>query len=112
MNRMWESIFGVGIVRTSEEFGSQGDMPIHPELLDWLAAELMDKGWDIKYMMSLLLNSLAYRQVSNVSADLNERDPDNRFLARGPRFRPSGELLRDQALAVSGLLSFKPFGPP
>ena len=112
VNRLWESIFGTGIVRSSEEFGSQGDLPFHPELLDWLAAELMDSGWDIKHMLKLMLMSQAYQQSSKSTPALNERDPDNRLLARGPRFRPTGELLRDQALAVSGLLSEKMFGPP
>ncbi len=112
VNRLWESIFGTGIVRSSEEFGSQGDLPFHPELLDWLAAELMDSGWDIKHMLKLMLASQAYQQSSKSTPELNERDPDNRLLARGPRFRPTGESLRDQALAVSGLLSEKMFGPP
>jgi len=112
MNRLWESVFGVGIVRTSEEFGSQGDLPIHPELLDWLASEFVACGWDTKKMLSLLLNTRAYRQSSASDAKRNERDPDNRFVARGPRFRPSGEMLRDQALAVSGLLSAKMYGAP
>ena len=112
VNRLWEGIFGTGIVRSSEEFGSQGELPFHPELLDWLAAELMDSGWDIQHMLRLMLNSEAYRQSSKSSPALNERDPDNRLLARGPRFRPTGEMLRDQALAVSGLLSEKMFGPP
>ncbi len=112
VNRLWESLFGTGIVRSSEEFGSQGDLPFHPELLDWLAAELMDNGWDLKHMLKLMLNSEAYRQSSKSTGELNERDPDNRLLARGPRFRPTGELLRDQALAVSGLLSEKMFGVP
>ncbi len=111
VNRLWETLFGVGIVRTSEEFGSQGDLPFHPELLDWLAAEFMDSGWDIKHMIKLMVMTRAYRQTSITSADLAERDPDNRLLARGPRFRPTGELLRDQALAVSGLLSAKMYGP-
>ena len=112
VNRLWESIFGTGIVRSSEEFGSQGDLPFHPELLDWLAAELMDSGWDIKHMLKLMLTSQAYQQSSKSTPVLNERDPDNRLLARGPRFRPTGELLRDQALAVSGLLSEKMYGVP
>lgn len=112
VNRLWETVFGVGIVRTSEEFGSQGDLPLHPELLDWLAAEFMDSGWDTKMMLSLMLNSRAYRQSSASNGKFNELDPDNRFVARGPRFRPSGEMLRDQALAVSGLLSPKMFGAP
>jgi hypothetical protein len=112
VNRLWESLFGTGIVRSSEEFGSQGDLPFHPELLDWLAAELMDSGWDLKHLLKLMVTSEAYRQSSKSTPDLNERDPDNRLLARGPRFRPTGELLRDQALAVSGLLSEKMFGVP
>ncbi len=112
VNRMWESLFGVGIVRSSEEFGSQGDLPEHPELLDWLAAEFMESGWNVKRMLHLMMTSRAYCQDSASNPTLNERDPDNRLLARGPRFRPSGELLRDQALAVSGLLSGKMFGPP
>jgi len=112
VNRLWESIFGTGIVRSSEEFGSQGDLPFHPELLDWLAAELMDSGWDIKHMLKLMLTSQAYQQSSKSTPELNERDPDNRLLARGPRFRPTGELLRDQSLAVSGLLSAKMYGLP
>jgi hypothetical protein len=112
VNRLWESIFGTGIVRSSEEFGSQGDLPVHPELLDWLAAELMDSGWDIKHMLKLMLTSQAYQQSSKSTPELNERDPDNRLLARGPRFRPTGEQMRDQALAVSGLLSEKMFGVP
>lgn len=112
VNRLWESIFGTGIVRSSEEFGSQGDLPVHPELLDWLAAELMDSGWDMKHLLKLMLTSQAYRQNSKSTPELNERDPDNRFLARGPRFRPTGEMLRDQALAVSGLLSAKMYGAP
>ena len=112
VNRMWESLFGVGIVRSSEEFGSQGDMPTHPELLDWLAAEFMESGWDVKHLLALMLNSRAYRQTSAASPELVEHDPDNRLLARGPRFRPAGELLRDQALAVAGLLSPKMYGAP
>jgi hypothetical protein len=112
MNRLWESVFGVGIVRSSEEFGSQGDLPVHPELLDWLASEFVASGWDTKKMLSLLLNTRAYRQTSASDAQRNERDPDNRLVARGPRFRPSGEMLRDQALAVSGLLSAKMYGAP
>ena len=112
VNRLWESIFGIGIVRSTEDFGSQGELPVHPELLDWLAAELMDSGWNVKHLLRLMLSSEAYRQDSRTTTALNERDPDNRLLARGPRFRPTGELLRDQALAVSGLLSSKLYGPP
>ena len=111
VNRLWEHIFGTGIVRTSEEFGAQGDLPSHPELLDWLAVELMESGWDMKHILRLLVNSQTYRQSATVTPQLAERDPENRLLARGPRFRPSGELLRDQALAISGLLSLKMYGP-
>ncbi len=112
-NRLWEQIFGVGIVRTSEEFGSQGDLPTHPELLDWLACELRDGSspWNIKSFLRLLVTSAAYRQSSRVTPQLFERDPDNILLARGPRFRMSAEIVRDQALAVSGLLSHKMYGP-
>jgi hypothetical protein len=112
VNRMWEDLFGTGIVRSSEDFGSQGDLPVHPELLDWLAAEFMESGWNMKHLMKLMVTSYAYRQTSASTAALNERDPDNRLLARGPRFRATGELLRDQALAVSGLLSPTMFGKP
>ena len=111
-NRFWESIFGTGIVRTSEEFGAQGELPSHPELLDWLATELVREKWDVKKFLRLLVTSAAYRQSSKVTPELTERDPGNRLLARGPRFRLSAEMVRDQALAASGLLSRKMFGPP
>ena len=111
VNRLWESLFGIGIVRTSEEFGSQGELPFHPELLDWLAAEFIESGWNVKHLIKLMVTTQAYRQDSRSTPELNERDPDNRLLARGPRFRSTGELLRDQALAVSGLLSAKMGGP-
>ena len=110
-NRLWEEIFGIGIVRTSEEFGSQGEPPVHPELLDWLATEMVQQKWDVKKFLKMLVTSAAYRQSSRVTAELRERDPDNRLLARGPRFRMSAEMVRDQALAVSGLLSRKMYGP-
>ena len=112
VNRLWESIFGIGLVRTSEEFGSQGEPPSHPELLDWLAVELMEKQWDVNHLIKLMVTSSAYRQSSRVTPELTARDPDNRLLAHGPRFRLSAEMIRDQALAVSGLLSPKMFGPP
>ena len=111
-NRHWEQIFGIGIVETSEEFGSQGELPWHPELLDWLAVELQENGWDLKKFLRLLVTSSTYRQSSRVSPELKEKDPFNRLLARGPRFRISAEMVRDQALAVSGLLSLRMYGPP
>jgi hypothetical protein len=110
-NRYWEQLFGIGIVRTSEEFGAQGDLPEHPELLDWLATELVRLRWDMKAFVKLLVTSHAYRQSSKATPELLERDPDNRLLARGPRLRMSAEMVRDQALAVSGLLSRKMLGP-
>ena len=112
VNRFWEQIFGVGIVRTSEDFGTQGDRPSHPELLDWLATEFVARGWDVKGFLKLLVTSAAYCQSSKVTPEMAERDPDNILLARGPRFRASAEIVRDQALAVSGLLSSKMHGPP
>jgi hypothetical protein len=111
-NRYWEQLFGIGIVASSEEFGSQGDLPYHPELLDWLATELVRLQWDMKAFVKLLVTSAAYRQSSRVTPELETLDPDNRLLARGPRFRLSAEMVRDQALAVAGLMSAKMYGPP
>ncbi len=111
VNRYWEQIFGMGLVRTSEEFGSQGELPSHPELLDWLATEVVRLGWDQKQLVRLLVTSAAYRQSSRVTPELLERDPDNRLLARGPRFRLSAEMVRDQALLAAGLLSRRIHGP-
>jgi hypothetical protein len=111
-NRYWERLFGTGIVATSEEFGSQGELPSHPELLDWLATELIRLDWDTKAFVKQLVMSAAYRQASNVTAELYEVDPDNRLLARGPRFRLAAEAIRDQALYVAGLMSEKMHGPP
>ena len=111
-NRYWESLFGVGIVRTSEEFGAQGELPSHPELLDWLATELVREKWDIKKFVRLLVTSATYRQSSRVETGAAARDPDNRLLARGPRVRLTAEMVRDQALTAGGLLSPKMFGPP
>ena len=110
-NRFWEQIFGLGIVRTSEDFGSQGDRPTHPELLDWLATEFIRQKWDMKAFLKTLVMSATYRQSSRVTPELQERDPDNILLARGPRVRLPAEVVRDQALAVSGLLSHKMLGP-
>ena len=110
-NRLWESIFGLGLVRTAEEFGSQGEPPSHPELLDWLALELVQGGWDQKKFLRMLVTSAAYRQSSRVTPDALEIDPENRLISRGPRFRLAAEMVRDQALAASGLLNPKMHGP-
>jgi hypothetical protein len=111
-NRYWEELFGIGIVSTSEEFGNQGEAPFHPELLDWLATELVREKWDLKAFLKTLVTSATYQQSSRVTPDLMQRDPENRLLAHGPRFRLSAETLRDQALFVSGLLSTRMYGPP
>jgi hypothetical protein len=111
-NRHWEQLFGMGIVSTSEEFGSQGELPSHPELLDWMAVELMDSGWDLKHLLKLVVSSATYRQSSRLTEKDLEFDPDNHLYGRGPRFRLSAEMIRDQALAIGGLLSDKKYGPP
>jgi hypothetical protein len=111
VNRFWQQMFGVGIVKTSEELGVQGELPSHPELLDWLAVEFRESGWDIKHVARLMVTSAAYRQSSRLTKELAERDPENRLLARGPRHRLDAEVLRDQALAVSGLLTERMGGP-
>ncbi len=111
VNRLWQQIFGVGIVRTTEDLGTQGEWPTHPELLDWLAVEFMDSGWDIKQLVNFIVMSSTYRQASDVSGELAKRDPENRWLARGPRLRLPAELIRDNALAVSGLLVEQVGGP-
>lgn len=119
VNRLWQSLFGVGLVRTAEDFGTQGELPSHPELLDWLATEFVRRDWDMKAMLRLLVTSSTYRQSSRLTPILHERDPENRLLARGPRYRLQAEFLRDQALAASGLLASKigghsvhPYHPP
>lgn len=106
-NRYWEAIFGRGLVLTSEEFGSQGELPTHPALLDWLATELQRLEWDVKALLKTIVLSATYRQSSQVTEETYQRDPENVLLARGPRFRLPAETIRDQALAVSGLLSPK-----
>lgn len=111
VNRYWQMLFGTGLVKTVEDFGSQGEWPMHPELLDWLAVEFMDSGWDVKHILKTMVMSAAYQQDSKVTPALQQRDPENRLLARGPRFRLAPEMIRDQALAVSGLLVEKVGGP-
>jgi hypothetical protein len=111
VNQYWQQYFGTGIVKTAEDFGSQGEQPSHPQLLDWLATEFVLTGWDIKAMQRLIVTSATYRQSSRASRELIERDPENRLLARGPRFRLPAEIVRDNALAISGLLNDKIGGP-
>ena len=111
VNRIWEQFFGVGIVKTLEDFGTQGERPSNPELLDWLACELERLDWDLKAFQRLVVTSRTYRQSSRVNARLLEADPENRLLARGPRVRLAAETIRDSALAASGLLSHKLHGP-
>jgi hypothetical protein len=112
VNHFWEQIFGRGIVETAEDFGTQGTPPSHPELLDWLATEFMDDGWNMKVIQRLMVTSATYRQSSAVTPDVLERDPSNILLARGPRFRVAAETVRDIAMDASGLMSAKMFGPP
>ncbi|GAB6167524.1 PSD1 and planctomycete cytochrome C domain-containing protein [Thermostilla marina] len=104
VNRFWQQVFGTGIVKTAEDFGSQGERPSHPRLLDWLAVEFRESGWDVKHMMRLMVTSATYRQSAKTTPELLAIDPDNRLLARGPRYRMDGEMIRDTALFVSGLL--------
>jgi hypothetical protein len=111
VNRFWQMMFGTGLVKTVEDFGSQGEWPTHPELLDWLATEFVQSGWDVKAILKTMVMSATYRQSAKASPALIERDPENRLLARGPRFRLPAEVVRDQALAVSGLLVEKQGGP-
>lgn len=112
VNRMWESLFGAGLVLTAEDFGTQGELPSHPELLDWLAIELIESNWDQKALWRLMVTSSTYRQSAQVPREAYEQDPANRLLARGPRFRLPAESIRDQALATAGLLSDAMYGPP
>ena len=111
VNRFWQMLFGVGLVRTTEDFGAQGELPSHPELLDWLAVEFQSKGWDVKTLLRTIVMSATYRQSSRLTPRLQQLDPDNRLLARGPRFRLPAEMIRDQSLFVSGLLVEKLGGP-
>jgi hypothetical protein len=111
VNRVWQTYFGTGLVATSEDLGKQSEAPSHPELLDWLAVEFMDRGWSMKAIHRLIVNSATYRQSSHVTPELYQRDPYNRLLARGPRFRVDAEIVRDIALAASGLLNARVGGP-
>jgi hypothetical protein len=105
VNRYWQMFFGTGLVKSTEDFGTQGEFPSHPELLDWLAVEFRESGWDLQKLITLIVTSQTYRQASTISKEAFANDPENRLLARGPRFRLQAEFLRDQALAVSGLLN-------
>jgi hypothetical protein len=111
VNRIWAQLFGIGLVETEEDFGTQGEPPSHPQLLDWLATEYQELGWDTKRLLRLIVTSDTYRQNSALTSDVYQRDPRNRLLSRGPRFRLEAETLRDQALALSGLLTRQQHGP-
>ena len=112
VNRFWQLCFGDGLVRTPEDFGSQGQPPSHPELLDWLARDFIDNGWNVKRLLKQIAMSATYQQTSAVDTESQARDPENRLLGRGPRFQLPAEMLRDNALAVSGLLVDRTGGPP
>jgi hypothetical protein len=111
VNRFWQLYFGVGLVKTAEDFGSQGEAPSHPELLDWLATEFVRTGWNVKALQKTIVTSATYRQASRIPQELLARDPENRLLARGPSVRLSADMVRDQALALAGLLTEKIGGP-
>jgi hypothetical protein len=111
VNRQWQAFFGTGLVKTLDDFGFQGEAPSHPELLDWLAITFMENGWSMKKLHRLIVTSATYKQDSRVTAELLEKDPQNRLLARGPRLRIEAEMIRDLALSASGLLSDKLYGP-
>src|SRR5690606_7822319 len=119
VNRFWQEVFGTGIVRTTGDFGISGELPMHPELLDWLAVDFRENGWDVKRLFKLFVTSATYRQSATVTPEKIEKDPENRLLSRGPRFRMDAEMIRDYALQASGLLvrdiggpSVKPYQPP
>ena len=110
VNRFWQQLFGVGIVKTSEDFGAQGEWPSHPELLDYLAVSFVESGWDVKALLKQIVMSKTYQQASESTPDRFEADPENRLLARGSRFRMDSEMIRDQVLATSGLLNREMYG--
>ncbi|HSG72776.1 MAG TPA: DUF1553 domain-containing protein, partial [Planctomycetaceae bacterium] len=119
VNRFWQEVFGTGLVKSSGDFGVSGDLPSHPELLDWLAIDFRESGWDVKRFFKQIVMSSTYRQAATSTPEKREKDPENRLLARGPRFRMDAEMVRDHALAASGLLvgkiggpSVKPYQPP
>ncbi len=112
VNRLWQEVFGVGLVKSAEDFGLMGENPSHPELLDWLAVEFRESGWDVKHMIELMVTSSAYRQGAEIASEKLEKDPQNRLLSRAPRFRMDAEMVRDTALAASGLLVDKIGGAP
>jgi hypothetical protein len=111
VNRFWQELFGAGIVMTSDDFGIMGSAPTHPELLDWLAVEFRESGWDVKRFYKMLLTSATYRQAALITPEKIEKDRDNSLLSRGPRFRMDAEMIRDYALAASGTLSPRMGGP-
>ena len=111
VNRFWSEVFGVGLVKTAEDFGTMGETPLNEALLDWLAVEFIESGWDVKHLFELMVTSAAYRQSAETTREKLAKDPANRLLSRGPRFRMDGEMLRDYALAASGLLVKKTGGP-
>jgi hypothetical protein len=118
VNRLWQNFFGTGLVKTSEDFGNQGEMPSHPELLDWLAATFVEQGWNVKALNKMIVMSATYRQDSRPAKEAAEKDPENRFLSHGPAYRMPAEMIRDNALFASGLLnkqiggkSIKPYQP-
>jgi hypothetical protein len=111
VNRLWEQFFGIGLVKSTDNFGAQGEPPSHPELLDWLATELVRLGWDTRAIQRAIVTSAAYRQSSRVTPELLRKDPENRLISRGPRFRLPAEMIRDNALAIAGLLVDRLGGP-